>query len=37
MLNMGESHDLPSLERLKIIEAVLADLASNDDSLPGMA
>jgi len=34
MLNMVELHGLPALEKLKIIEALWADLANDENNIP---
>ena len=37
MLNMAELHSLPALEKLKIIEALWADLANDENSIPNLS
>ena len=36
MLNMVELHSLPALDKLKIIEALWADLANDESSIPNL-
>ena len=36
MLNMVELHSLPALDKLKIIEALWADLANDENSIPNL-
>ena len=36
MLNMVELHSLPALDKLKIIEALWADLANDEYSIPNL-
>ncbi len=36
-MNISEFHNLPALEKFKIIEALWGDLVSDESSLPNMA
>jgi hypothetical protein len=36
-MNISELHNLPALEKFKIIEALWGDLASDESSLPNLA
>ena len=36
MLNMVELHSLPALDKLKLIEALCAELANDENSIPNL-
>lgn len=36
-MNINELHNLPSIEKLKLIEALWSDLISDESSLPGLS
>ncbi len=36
MMNMTELHNLPAVEKLKIIESLWADLSGEEDGLPNL-